>query len=158
MKDDFTERIHIKTLLTPSENNEGIMDVEIISIDDERVIQQNPAKHQFTIYKGTTFNCAIVYKYKSSGTPVDLTGYEIEGTMFLINTEEGKEPVEYDLHPVIVNDPDDPGKINITLSPEETEAIEIGTGCSALYHYHINIITDTGFKYRFLMGKIKVCK
>jgi hypothetical protein len=40
-----------------------------------------PGKYDITIYQGATFDLLIQYK-DSTGTPVNMTGYEIGGTLW----------------------------------------------------------------------------
>ena len=39
----------------------------------------------------------------------------------------------------------------------ETNNIFVDT-CAAFYHYYINLISNTGYTYRILIGNIKVCQ
>ena len=153
MNSDFSERIIIKSILTPNEctNYEGLTTMKLISIDDTRIVQQNPAKYNCTLYKGTNFNLSFIYKNSTTQQPYDLTGFVVEGKAFLINNKD----IKFDLHPVIVNHLK--GKIIISLTPDETNEIFVDT-CTTFYHYYINLISDTGYTYRILIGNIQVCQ
>lgn len=63
---EFSEHITIKSLLIPNKctNYEGLTTMKLISINDKCIIQQNPAKHDLTIYKGTNFFVSFIYKIK----------------------------------------------------------------------------------------------
>lgn len=153
---NFTERVTIKSILLPSPctNYEGLTTVTITSIDENKIIQQNPAKCDFVIYKNISFKVTIVHKNKVYKTPNDLTGFTVEGKAFLINNKE----IEFDLHPRIDDDPTT-GKIIIELTPEETNSIFLDEKeCITYYHYFINLISSTGYNYRILIGNIKACQ
>lgn len=151
---EFSERITIKSLLIPNKctNYEGLTTNNVLSIDEDKIIQQNPASHDFTIYKGVSFGITFVYKNKDTRIPYNLTGYTVEGKAFLINNKD----IEFNLHPIIAEDAST-GKIIVSLTPEETSSIYLET-CGTYYHYYINLISSTGYKYRILMGNIRVCQ
>lgn len=150
---EFSEHITVKSLLIPNKctNYEGLTTMKLISIDNKRIIQQNPAKHDLTIYKGTNFFVSFIYKNKDTNQPYDLTDFFVEGKSFLINNND----IKFDLHPII--DVPSQGEISISLTPDETNNIFVDT-CMAFYHYYINLISNTGYTYRILIGNIKVCQ
>lgn len=155
MKRDFSERITVKSILIPTEctNYEGLTTMKVISIDENSIIQQNPAKYDFIMYKNLPFNITLIHKNELFKSPNDLSDFTIEGKAFLINNKE----IEYDLHPIIIEPTS--GKIIIELTPEETNNFIIDeTECITYYHYYINLISSTGYKYRILVGNIKLCQ
>lgn len=151
MNDSYTERIIVKSLLPPSECYDEIIKVDLLSFIEDNIIQQNPAKYDFTIFKGTTFNIKFVYKDKKSKLPYDLSGFTVSGTAFMINNND----IVFDLHPIIEDAKN--GKISITLTPEETSKIEISE-CGTYYHYYLNLISNNDYVYRILIGNIRICQ
>lgn len=156
---EFTERIHIKGLGKPTQSDtEGILMVQVVSMDDltgyTNVMDSSPAKFDFVVYRGVDARLIFTINTKHDGSSIDLTRFTFEGRAFMINNKNK----EFLLEPFVNDD----GKLQVTLSAEETAAIELeDESChDTLYSYYINFISKYGKHavYRVLMGTIHVCK
>lgn len=151
----FTERLHLTSIIEPDPENNfaGYIEVQVISMDDiqdqeSELLHDCPAIYDFVIMKGATCNVLFSITNRQDGKPIDLTKYTFSGKAVLINNNS----IEYDLHPTLTDD----GKLEILLTPEETDAFVLNE-CTTYYHYHINFI-DSINTYRIIMGNIQLCQ
>lgn len=152
----FTERLHLTSIIEPDPENkfEGYIEVEVISMDDiqnqdSELLHDCPAIYDFVIMKGATCNVLFTITNRRDGKLIDLTKYTFSGKAVLINNNS----IEYDLHPTRTDD----GKLEILLTPEETDAFVLNE-CTTYYHYHINFIDTNNTVYRIIMGNIQLCQ
>ena len=153
---EFTERVHLTGIIQPDpvNNFEGYIEVEIISMDDiqnqdSELLHDCPAIYDFVIMKGATCNVLFTITNRQDGKPIDISKYTYSGKAVLINNNS----IEYDLHPTRTDD----GKLEILLTPEETDAFVLNE-CTTYYHYHINFIDSNNTVYRIIMGNIQLCQ
>lgn len=153
---EFTERVHLTGIIQPDpvNNFEGYIEVEIISMDDiqnqdSELLHDCPAIYDFVIMKGATCNVLFTITNRQDGKPIDISKYTYSGKAVLINNNS----IEYDLHPRRTDD----GKLEILLTPEETDAFVLNE-CTTYYHYHINFIDSNNTVYRIIMGNIQLCQ
>lgn len=153
---EFTERVHLTGIIQPDpvNNFEGYIEVEVISMDDiqnqdSELLHDCPAIYDFVIMKGATCNVLFTITNRQDGKPIDISKYTYSGKAVLINNNS----IEYDLHPTRTDD----GKLEILLTPEETDAFVLNE-CTTYYHYHINFIDNNNTVYRIIMGNIQLCQ
>lgn len=153
---EFTERVHLTGIIQPDpvNNFEGYIEVEVISMDDiqnqdSELLHDCPAIYDFVIMKGATCNVLFTITNRQDGKPIDISKYTYSGKAVLINNNS----IEYDLHPRRTDD----GKLEILLTPEETDAFVLNE-CTTYYHYHINFIDSNNTVYRIIMGNIQLCQ
>lgn len=153
---EFTERVHLTGIIQPDpvNNFEGYIEVEVISMDDiqnqdSELLHNCPAIYDFVIMKGATCNVLFTITNRQDGKPIDISKYTYSGKAVLINNNS----IEYDLHPTRTDD----GKLEILLTPEETDAFVLNE-CTTYYHYHINFIDSNNTVYRIIMGNIQLCQ
>ena len=153
---EFTERVHLTGIIPPDpvNNFEGYIEVEVISMDDiqnqdSELLHDCPAIYDFVIMKGATCNVLFTITNRQDGKPIDISKYTYSGKAVLINNNS----IEYDLHPTRTDD----GKLEILLTPEETDAFVLNE-CTTYYHYHINFIDSNNTVYRIIMGNIQLCQ
>lgn len=153
---EFTERVHLTGIIQPDpvNNFEGYIEVEVISMDDiqnqnSELLHDCPAIYDFVIMKGATCNVLFTITNRQDGKPIDISKYTYSGKAVLINNNS----IEYDLHPTRTDD----GKLEILLTPEETDAFVLNE-CTTYYHYHINFIDSNNTVYRIIMGNIQLCQ
>lgn len=153
---EFTERVHLTGIIQPDpvNNFEGYIEVEIISMDDiqnqdSELLHDCPAIYDFVIMKGATCNVLFTITNRQDGKPIDISKYTYSGKAVLINNNS----IEYELHPTRTDD----GKLEILLTPEETDAFVLNE-CTTYYHYHINFIDSNNTVYRIIMGNIQLCQ
>lgn len=153
---EFTERVRLTGIIQPDpvNNFEGYIEVEIISMDDiqnqdSELLHDCPAIYDFVIMKGATCNVLFTITNRQDGKPIDISKYTYSGKAVLINNNS----IEYDLHPTRTDD----GKLEILLTPEETDAFVLNE-CTTYYHYHINFIDSNNTVYRIIMGNIQLCQ
>lgn len=153
---EFTERVHLTGIIQPDpvNNFEGYIEVEVISMDDiqnqdSELLHDCPAIYDFVMMKGATCNVLFTITNRQDGKPIDISKYTYSGKAVLINNNS----IEYDLHPTRTDD----GKLEILLTPEETDAFVLNE-CTTYYHYHINFIDSNNTVYRIIMGNIQLCQ
>jgi hypothetical protein len=95
---------------------------------------------------GTTFSTDIYFTQSCSkdGLPVDLTGYSAE--MIVVDSLTLVEIISIT---GVITTPKD-GLINFTLSPTQTDDLEVG-----IYKYFVNLAIDLNV-YRVLQGSFEV--
>jgi hypothetical protein len=95
---------------------------------------------------GTTFSTDIYFTQSCSrdGLPVDLSGYSAE--MIVVDSLTSDEIVTIT---GVIDTPED-GLINFTLTPTQTDNLEVG-----IYKYYVNLLIDSNI-YRVLQGSFEV--
>jgi hypothetical protein len=102
----------------------------------------NPGRYNISIYKGTTFTLAPVWKIDN--LPVNLTGYtadmqvrDVSNNLITeLSTSNGKAVISAGL-----------GQTTFTLSATDTAALTAGT-----YTYAFNLTSSAGVVYQILNG------
>jgi hypothetical protein len=102
----------------------------------------NPGRYNISVYQGTTFTLAPVWKI--DGLPVDLTGYsatmqvrDVSNNLITeLSTANGRAVISASL-----------GQTTFTLTATQTAAITAGT-----YTYAFNLTSAAGVVYQILNG------
>jgi hypothetical protein len=108
----------------------------------------NPGRYNITVYQGTTFQLAPVWKI--GGVPVILSNYTADmqvrastdtGLIVELSTSNGRITIDSAY-----------GRINLSLSASDTSALTAGN-----YLYDLNLTDNTaGITYKILQGAFTV--
>lgn len=106
-----------------------------------------PGRYNITVYKGTTFSLAPVWKIDNS--PVDITNYTVDmqvraatdqPIIVELSTSNGKASINGPL-----------GQITLTLSAAQTTALTAGN-----YFYDLNLTSPDSTVWKILQGAFNV--
>ncbi|UZZ64585.1 hypothetical protein [Curvibacter phage PCA1] len=125
-----------------------------------------PANYPLTIYGGTTFDkSCLLFTYKVSGVPVDITGFTVRA---ICRSHNGTAAFEWSTETgTLVTDPV-AGQIWPDVSAEQTQALETFAGPVARHDngfavhtlgvYTLETVSPSGRVVRLLQGAVYIAK
>lgn len=99
-----------------------------------------------TIDQGTSYSNTITVFQSDGTTPLDLNGYTVASQIRKNFTSSSFHTIT-----CTIVSPTTTGKINLTLTPAQTEAIKFG-----YYYYDVEITSGSGTVTRVIEGKMHI--